>query len=68
MIHVRPQAADLNDDPVLHVSFVGLPEIQRFRTVLGRALNCAADFDPAWFELSDRLDQFLANHDVPISR
>ena len=66
MIHVKTQVADLNDNPVLHISLVGTADIQKFRSLLGRALNCAPEFGADWFTLADRVDQFLAVHDVPV--
>ncbi len=65
MIHVRTQRADLNDQPVLHVSLVGIPALEQFDAILARALNCA---DPQkhkdWVELSDKLREFIRAADI----
>ena len=61
MIHVRTQSPDHNDQPVLHLSLVGIATIEEFNTLLSRALNCA---DPQkhkdWVEVSDKLQVFIA--------
>ena len=60
MIHVRTQLADINDQPVIHISVVGTPAMQQLQQILGRALNCA---DPQkysdWVKVSDRLESFI---------
>lgn len=65
MIHVRTQKADLNDQPVLHISLVGTKAIEQLEEILARALNCA---DPQkykdWFEVSDKLHDFIRDSDI----
>ena len=39
-------------------------DMLKFQALLNRALNCAPEFGKDWFELSDRLDQFLLEHPV----
>lgn len=38
--------------------------IKQFQALLNRALNCAPEFGADWFELSSRLDQFIAKHNL----
>lgn len=61
MIHIRTQLADINDQPVLHISLVGIPAIEQFEQILARALNCA---DPQkykdWVDVSDGVNKFIA--------
>ena len=61
MIHIRTQLADINDQPVLHISLVGIQAIEQFESILARALNCA---DPQkyndWVEVSDGVNAFIA--------
>lgn len=65
MIHIRAQAADLNDQPVLHISLVGITSLEQFENILARALNCA---DPQkyaeWVAVSDKLQEFLRAADI----
>ena len=65
MIHIRTQLADQNDQPVLHISLVGISTIEQFESILARALNCA---DPQkykdWVEVSDRLHNFIRASDI----
>jgi hypothetical protein len=39
-------------------------DLLKFQALLNRGLNCAPEFGKDWFELSDRLDQFLLQHHV----
>lgn len=61
MIHIRTQLADQNDQPVLHISLVGIQAIEQFESILARALNCA---DPQkykdWVDVSDGVNAFIA--------
>lgn len=61
MIHIRTQLADINDQPVLHISLVGIQAIEQFESILARALNCA---DPQkykdWVDVSDGVNAFIA--------
>lgn len=61
MIHIRTQLADINDQPVLHISLVGTKAIEQLEEILARALNCA---DPQkykdWVEVSDGVNAFIA--------
>lgn len=61
MIHIRTQLADINDQPVLHISLVGISTIEQFEAILARALNCA---DPQkykdWVDVSDGVNAFIA--------
>lgn len=59
MIHVRAQSSQDSQDPVLHISFVGLSVIQKFQELLNRSLNCAPEFGDDWFALSDKLHNFI---------
>lgn len=65
MIHVRTQLATPDDNPVIHISLVGMDDITAFKTkILDRALNCA---DPQknkdWIELSDGLERWISARD-----
>lgn len=60
MIHVRTQLSDINDQPVLHISLVGITTIEQFESLLARALNTADPQKNAeWVELSDALQRFI---------
>lgn len=61
MIHARVSQSDNTFEPVLHLSFVGVPELKRLQSLLQRSLNCAPEFGEDYFELSDRLDTLIAS-------
>ena len=65
MIHVRAHAPAITGaGPVLEISLVGSVNILKFQAALARCLNTAPDFGPDWFELSDRVDQFILEHSI----
>lgn len=64
MIHVRAQAPALGVDPILHFSLIGKENILKLQVALARCLNTAPEFGKDWFELSDRLDQFIREHNL----
>jgi len=65
MIHVRTFSelettiAGVQCGPVLQLSFTCRADLLKLQALLNRSLNCAPEFGADWFELSDRLDQFL---------
>lgn len=65
MIHVRAQVPiSQGSGPVLQVSFVGRENILKLQAALARCLNTAPDFGQDWFDLSDRLDQFVCENSL----
>lgn len=63
MIHVRAHApTPQGAGPVLEISLVGIPNILKLQIALQRCLNTAPEFGKDWFDLSDRLDQFIRDH------
>ena len=70
MIHVRAMAAytdkDQNGDVImseastLQFSLVGLPTVQKFKELLDRSLNCSPEFGKEWFDLADKVEEFIA--------
>lgn len=61
MIHVRTWVGDdvVPEDPTIQFTLTGRADLLKLQALLDRALNCAPEFGVDWFELSDRLDQFL---------
>ena len=74
MIHVRAMAAYADKDSdgtviasessTLQFSLVGLDTIKKFRELLNRSLNCSPEFGSDWFDLSDRVDTFIAKEET----
>ena len=72
MIHVRAQASekflDANKeqlvDCVLHISFVGFPEISTLKKVLDGFLNTRAEFNKDYFTLADKIEEFLKKEET----
>lgn len=64
MIHARVSQSTDTFEPVLHLSFVGVPELIRLQSLLARSLNCAPEFGKDYFELADKLDSLIAQHDL----
>jgi hypothetical protein len=72
MIHVRAWsgARDYDadgtlihaEDPTLQFTLTGRSDILKLQAVLARCLNTAPEFGKDWFELSDRVDQFIRIH------
>lgn len=69
MIHVHTcsgKESDLINPEPHHIKLtITERDLLKFQALLNRALNCAPEFGKDWFELSDRLDQFLLEHPVP---
>lgn len=65
MIHVRAWKGDENapEDPTLQITLTTKPDLLKFQELLRRSLNCAPEFGKDWFELSDKLDNFLTSLD-----
>lgn len=61
MIHARVFQSTDTHEPVLHLSFVGVPELLRLKDLLSRSLNCAPEFGKDYFELADKLDALIAS-------
>lgn len=66
MIHVRAWTGDdiTNEDPTIQFTLTGRTDLLKLQALLDRALNCAPEFGADWFELSDRLDQFLTDQGI----
>ena len=65
MIHVRAHAPTAQcAGPVLEISLVGTPNILKLQAALARCLNTAPEFGKDWFDLSDRLDQFIREYSL----
>jgi len=65
MIHLTHHAAYNGNEPVpaISIAFSG-PELLKFRELLNRALNTAPEFGADWFQLTDKLDQFIASNKI----
>jgi hypothetical protein len=66
MIHIHTCSGTDPNSPEPRNVKITLTEkdMLKFQALLNRALNCAPEFGKDWFELSDRLDQFLLEHPV----
>lgn len=64
MIHASVSHSTDTFEPVLRLSFVGVPELIRFKDLLSRSLNCAPEFGKDYFELADKLDTLIASNDL----
>lgn len=66
MIHVRTWTGDeiTKEDPTIQFTLTGRTDILKLQALLNRSLNCAPEFGKDWFELSDRLDQFLEQQNI----
>lgn len=63
MIHCRAWKGDeiTEEDPTLQITITGMGDLKKLKELLNRSLNCAPEFGKDWFELSDRLEKFLAD-------
>lgn len=59
--HATPESPD---EPVIRMTISGRADLQKLQALLNRSLNCAPEFGQEWFELSDRLNDFLAARGV----
>ena len=67
MIHVRAHApTPQGAGPVLEFSLVGAANILKLQAALARCLNTSPEFGKDWFELSDRVDQFIRTHNLDL--
>jgi hypothetical protein len=61
---ISKQDADIMDippeEPSFQLIFTSSEDIKSFYLLLQRSLNCAPEFGKDWFELSDKLEKFLA--------
>lgn len=65
MIHVRASASTNDiDEATLHFSLVGLETIKKLDQLLDRSLNCAPEFGADWFELSDKVKEFILKEEA----
>jgi hypothetical protein len=66
MIHVRTWIGDdiAPEDPTIQITLTGRADLLKLQALLSRALNCAPEFGQDWFELSDRLEKFLEQHNI----
>ena len=54
----------LTAEASLVTAVTGRADLLKLQALLDRALNCAPEFGADWFELSDRLDQFLTDQGI----
>jgi len=66
MIYVRTFSAVEAPDPLLQITISGTQDLQKLQALLNRSLNCAPEFGPDWFALSDRLEQFMTANNIPL--
>ncbi len=66
MIHVRAWTGDeiTKEDPTLQFTITGRTDLLKLQALLDRALNTAPEFGQDWFDLSAKLDQFLAAQNI----
>jgi len=66
MIHVRTWVGDeiVPEDPTVQFTITSRTDLLKLQALLHRALNCAPEFGQSWFELSDKLDEFLIKHHI----
>ncbi len=74
MIHVRAMAsyADrdqhgdviMSESATLQFSLVGLETIKKLDQLLDRSLNCAPEFGEDWFQLSDKVKEFIKKEEA----
>jgi hypothetical protein len=52
------------EDAAIRIWVIGRTDLLKLQALLDRALNCAPEFGSEWFELSDRLNQFLTQQNI----
>ena len=58
-IRVLVRHSDPISDPTLEITLTGLQDLKKFQILLNRALKVAPEFGEDWFQLCDKLTEYL---------
>ena len=65
MITVLSRPVDSEEEPKIVITFSGLQDLKKLQALFNRALNAAPDFGEDWFQLCDKLTEYLEKVSPP---